>query len=143
MVHALEQAWRVLSPGGRLVDIHPAITHARIGYVRDSTFIPTGCSRFPLIHYRQASRAVQQVQASGLFSSIGSQTFQCMTYGSASELADWIVESDEPEAVMASKQLVQRAYDALRADPGAARVGVRERIIIRVLRKTGTESGNR
>jgi hypothetical protein len=135
MVHALEQAWRVLRPTGMLVDIHPAIIHARVGYVRNGSFVAVGSSRFPLIHYRDASRALWQVRDAGLFRQRAAKIFECLTYGPPLELADWITASSEPEAVEQSERLVERAVQAMRADPQGGRVGVRERIYLRVLER--------
>jgi hypothetical protein len=135
MVHALEQTWRVLHPAGLLVDIHPATFHARVGHIRNGSFTPVGPSRFPLTHYRDANLALRQVQDAGLFRPLTSEIFDCMTYGSPVELAEWITESDEPGATIYSERLVERAMQALRAGPGGGRVAVQERILLRVLEK--------
>jgi hypothetical protein len=143
MVHALEQAWRVLRTNGELVDIHPAITHTQVGYCRARSFVFVGSSGFPLIHYRDASRALRYVRAAGLFQQRTSKTFECMTYAPLGELAYWLTNSSEPGAAEQSERLVKRATQAMKADPQGDRVGARERIIVRVLQKADIGSRRR
>ena len=135
MVHALEQAWRVLRPGGELVDIHPAITHTQVGYRRENSFVRVGSSRFPLNHYRDASRALRHVRAAGLFRQRASQPFESMTYAPPKELADWITDSSEPGALSLSERLVKHAVQVTKADPRGGRIGAREQILVRVLER--------
>lgn len=67
MVHALQEAHRVLRPGGILLDIRPAAAHRRIGLGEGQAWRRVGVMREPLEEDRRADRAVRQLVRRGLF----------------------------------------------------------------------------
>jgi SAM-dependent methyltransferase len=67
MVHALEEAHRVLRPGGVLLDIRPAAAHRRVGLGEDRGWRRVGVMREPLEEDRRADRAVARMIRRGLF----------------------------------------------------------------------------
>ena len=67
MVHALQEAHRVLRPGGILLDIRPAAAHRRVGLGEGRAWRRVGIMREPLEEDRRADRAVRQLVRRGLF----------------------------------------------------------------------------
>lgn len=137
MVHALEQAWRVLQSKGSLIDIRPAVAHSRVGVYCNDKFDPVGPSCYPISMYRNASQALRQVRSSGLFRQRSSTSFLCLTFSSLKRLQDWLTDSDSPLSEHKTALLMQRATQIRRLKYPNGNVAVRERIFLRVLEKIG------
>jgi hypothetical protein len=67
MVHALEEAWRVLSPDGLLIDLRPAMVHRRVDVVDAAGHRRLGFMRERFDDDILANRAVAGVVRRGLF----------------------------------------------------------------------------
>src|SRR4030095_9300804 len=68
MVHALQEAHRVLKPSGSLIDLRPAPKHRRVGLeTADGGWQLVGVMREKFDDDRAANRAVAQVVRKGLF----------------------------------------------------------------------------
>lgn len=67
MVHALSEAWRVLEPGGLLIDLRPAKVHRRVGVLRAGRFRLAGVARETFETEAASNEAVVRVIGDGLF----------------------------------------------------------------------------
>lgn len=67
MVHALEEAWRVLKPGGVLIDLRPAMVHRNVGIIDARGFRKLGVMGERFDDDIVANRAVASVLRRGLF----------------------------------------------------------------------------
>lgn len=67
MVHALEEAWRVLRPDGLLIDLRPAMVHRDVGVTGAQGFRKLGVMRERFGDDIVANRAVSSVLRRGMF----------------------------------------------------------------------------
>jgi hypothetical protein len=67
MVHALEEAWRVLSPDGLLIDLRPAMVRRRVDVIAADAHRKLGFMRERFDDDILANRAVAGVVRRGLF----------------------------------------------------------------------------
>jgi hypothetical protein len=113
MVHALQEAWRVLRVHSTLLDLRPAIEHGRVGLVRDGCFTVQWATEESLASYRAASRSLTMVGDLKLFSRRYSSRFSCsMVFPSAEPLKDWLHDWYEPESAGYADNLVRRVEEA-------------------------------
>ena len=113
MVHALQEAWRVLKAGSTLIDLRPAIEHGRVGLVRDGRFTIQWVTEESLASYRAASRALAVVEESKLYGRRASIRFSCTTaLPSPEHLRDWLHDWYESEAKGRADNLVERVERA-------------------------------
>lgn len=70
MVHALEESWRVLVPGGQLLDLRPLSGDSLLEIISGERAIPAGALDYSagLLDKRAADSAVAEVLKRGLFS---------------------------------------------------------------------------
>lgn len=113
MVHALQEAWRVLRPNSCLIDLRPATEHARIGLIRDGRFTIQWKAEESLESYRAASRSLKIVEDLRLFSRGHSGRFTCTTiFPSAQHLKDWLYDWYESGSTNEADDLVKRIENA-------------------------------
>jgi hypothetical protein len=113
MVHALQEAWRVLRADLFLIDLRPAIAHGRVGLLRDGCFTIQWAMRESLAGYRAASRSLTIVEDRKLYGRRTSSRFSCTTvFPSAEDLKDWLYDWYEAESVGYADNLVRRVEKA-------------------------------
>jgi hypothetical protein len=116
MVHALQEAWRVLrasSFNSFLIDLRPAIEHSRVGLIRDGGFTVQWATRESLADYRAASRSLTIAEDLKLFGHRRSSRFTCTTvFPSPEHLKDWLHDWYEPEAMRHADDLVRQVEKA-------------------------------
>lgn len=112
MVHALEEAWRVLRPRGRLVDIRPLAVPAPLHVCVETDEIQVGCinQRKGEPDDRACEAALERVQRRGLFTGGGTDRFSLFLYwesapAMARDVAENWVRRGEPLA----PEVVERA----------------------------------
>jgi len=113
MVHALQEAWRVLRIDSRLIDLRPAIGHGRIGLIRDGRFTIQWVMGESLASYRAASRSLAMVSELKWFGRRTSSRFSCTTvFPSVEHLKDWLHNWYESESAGHADNLVRRVEKA-------------------------------
>ena len=136
MVHALQEAWRVLRTDSRLIDLRPAIEHGRIGLIRDGRFMVQWVTGEPLASYRAASRSLTAVEDLKLFGRRYSSRFYCTTvFPSVEHLRDWLHDWYEPESTGHADDLVRRVEKASRQPEFAGKLVAKVPFMLKVLTK--------
>src|SRR6266566_797445 len=99
MVHALEEIWRVLVDGGRMIDFRPIGTHWPMQVVMGKRVFRAGLvDRSPTIRSDAICRdALSQVVGRGLFAVERRETFHHYEYGDTP--AEVKAPCDVPEAI--------------------------------------------
>ena len=114
MVHALQESWRVLAPNSYLIDLRPAIEHARIGLIRDGRFTIQWKTEESLEGSRAASRSLKIAEELRLFRRGHSGRFSCTTvFPSTQHLKGWLFEWYGSESTDDADDLVKRIEDAI------------------------------
>jgi len=136
MVHALQEAWRVLRVHAFLIDLRPAIEHGRVGLIRDGEFTSQWVMRESLASYRAASRSLATAQDWKLYGRRASSRFSCTTvFSSVEDLRDWLYDWYEPESTGAADNLVRRVEKAGRQPEFAGKIVARTLFVLKVLTK--------
>jgi hypothetical protein len=136
MVHALQEAWRVLRADSFLIDLRPAIEHGRVGLIRDGCFTIQWAMRESLASYRAASRSLKTAKDLKLFGRQTSSRFSCTTvFPSEEHLKDWLHDWYEPESAGAADNLVRRVEKANKQPELTGRIVARTPFVLKVLTK--------
>src|SRR5580765_3997517 len=91
MVHALEEAWRVLTPDGLLIDLRPAMVHRSVAVVGRSAHTKLGLMREWFEDDIAANRAVAAVVRRGLFRRRGRERIACTrSMDTLDEFRSWL-----------------------------------------------------
>jgi hypothetical protein len=113
MVHALQEAWRVLRANAFLIDLRPANEHGRVGLIREGRFTIQWPMRESLASYRAASRSLAMAKDLKLFGRRTSSRFSCTTvFPSVEPLKDWLHDWHEAESASYADNLVRRVEKA-------------------------------
>jgi SAM-dependent methyltransferase len=132
MVHALEEAWRVVKPGGLLLDLRPAPVHRRVGIEVDGSFHQVAVMRERLDDDFAADRAVREVLARGLFRRLSRSQFDCTRGMPLKDFKPWL--QDVTIHVQANAESLVEAVDkAYRSMPGRKRVVTRGPLLLNIL----------
>jgi len=143
MVHALEEAHRLLTPDGLLVDIHPLPEAPTIEVRQGGKLLLSETYPSQSVEdYRQADRAIESAIERRLFAAPHRDLFEFLTYASsASELNDFFKKtgaydhSPKDQAVEARKaELFTRVDQLIKSTGAAADVIFVERAQVAVLR---------
>ena len=137
MVHALNEAQRVLQPNGILFDLRPAPVHRRVGIQSAAGVQEIGAMREDLTDDYAANRAVRQVIREGLFRSEKFTQFNCnRVMDGLKEFQTWLLEfttlgRERSSAHDWLSERVERAYHAI---PGRNKIIVHSPLMLRRLR---------
>ena len=136
MVHALQEAWRVLRADSFLIDLRPAIEHGRVGLIRDGCFTIQWAMRESLASYRAASRSLTTAKDLKLFGRRTSSRFSCATvFPSEEHLNDWLHDWYEPESARYADSLVRRVERANKQPEFTGRIVAMTPFVLKVLTK--------
>ena len=136
MVHALQEAWRVLKHEGLLIDLRPATVHRRVGALRAGRCDLLGTFREKFDDDYAANRAVAEAERRGWFRVVRRLRFGCSrTMDSLAEFRAWLDESVTLGKLPPHDWLVERVARAVRAGTGRAKIVVTGPLDLRVLRK--------
>jgi hypothetical protein len=136
MVHALQEAWRVLRADSFLIDLRPAIEHGRVGLIRDGCFTIQWAMRESLASYRAASRSLTTAKDLVLFGRQTSSRFSCTTvFPSEEHLKDRLHDWYEPESVRYADNLVRRVEKANKQPELTGRIVAMTPFVLKVLTK--------
>jgi hypothetical protein len=136
MVHALQEAWRVLRVDSTLIDLRPANEHGRVGLVRDGRFTVRWVMEESLASYRAASRALQTAKALKLFGPRAASRFSCTTvFASSADLRDWLHDWYEAGSAASADRLVRRVEEANKQPQSAGAMVAVVPFMLKVLTK--------
>ena len=139
MVHALEKIRRLLTPSGRLIDIHPSGERPSIEVRRDRQVTTAAVvvgwlqETDDFIEYAQAGAALAQAVERGWFAAGRRGAFEFATCASSvSELRAYLAQ--EWQDAVIQDDVAARAEEQLARLGGEAELIVRERVLIARLR---------
>ena len=136
MVHALQEAQRVLKPNGILIELRPAPEHRRLGLGEGRRWRPFGRLHERLDDDHAADAAVAQVLRQGYFRRERRITFQLdRVMDTMEELRAWMTDFDERRNLAAHTALLhrfERSHARLEHPP---KIVVRGPLRLAVLRK--------
>jgi hypothetical protein len=132
MVHALQEARRVLKPNGLLLDLRPGAVHRRIGVEAGGRYEPAAGMGEKLDEDHAADRAVKEVIQRGLFKQVRRATFDCRRVMALKDFSGWLRDfGDERQAW--EERLIRRVEEACRSRPGKKKIVVNGPLVLRVL----------
>jgi hypothetical protein len=136
MVHALQEAWRVLRAHSLLIDLRPAIEHGRVGLDRDGYLAIQWAMRESLASYRAASRSLAMAEALKLFAPRTSSRFSCTTvFPSVEDLEDWLHDWYEAESAGHADNLVRRVEKTSKQPEFTGKIIAKVPFMLKVLTK--------
>jgi len=134
MVHALEQIYDLLKPGGHLIDIHPNGELNEFNYVLNNRehFLGYMQETDNYIEYHQASEAIETAISRGLFHLDSAGGFEFRTYAdSFSEMQMFL--NDTWSDAFITEYVTARAM-ALEKEHGQFKTLLREQVMIGLLK---------
>lgn len=144
MVHALKEIHRLLTPAGRLIDIHPFAAAPTIEIRQDGQItFSEPAPDYPVADVQQAEKALAHVVREGLFAVEDKRRFDFRTYAaSVAELQAFLAEQDsltnggrdEATAAQNYEALVAHIEQLMQAAGAGAEVVLHERGHMALLR---------
>jgi hypothetical protein len=112
MVHALREAWRVLKPGGTLIDLRPISVDVPLLILTDAGWKSAGCpSQSPdRVHDLAANRAIRNVIGEGRFLKVKQVYFVTNYYWNSMEELQADVDESWKDDIIVTEQIWQEAY---------------------------------
>ena len=136
MVHALQEARRVLKPNGILIDLRPMPFHRRVAISRAGQDQFVGVMREKFDGDRAANRAVAEVLREKLFRPGIRLQFNCnRATDSVEEFQEWLDEFTRLGNLPSHDWLLKRLEQAWRGKSGKAKIVVSGPLKLQVLRK--------
>ncbi len=137
MVHALVEARRVLKPDGVLIDLRPAAVHRRLGLGEGSHWQTVGPLHEVLDDDRAANAAIAQVLRDGYFRSERRTAFLLdRVMDTLDDVREWLGDFDTRRELPTHEPLLQRLERRMAQRKKPAKISVRGRMTLGVLRKT-------
>ena len=134
MVHALQQARRVLKHEGYLLDLRPSLLHRRIGIEVDGSYKPVVVMRENLANDHSANQAVKHMIEAGLLVMRRRLRFDCTRrMDRFSDFQTWLEDSVRFGKIRSPKPLLERVREALRSENGKTRIVIHGPLDLRVL----------
>lgn len=141
MVHALEEAWRVLRPDSYAIDLRPTSRHSHVGFIQRGRFVSIAATEENLKDYRAAGAALVQVKDMRLFSQCYESRFSITTtFSSSEDLKEWLYDLDESVPTSSSDRLVERVEKTVRRKRRDVTIAAVVPFIQRVLVKRFSQS---
>lgn len=142
MVHALEKIWRILKPGGVLIDIHPfSQGHFIEAYREGKRLFSERVRKNESQYVLHAEKAISAVTDNGLFAVDKAAEFDFFIYALAvPELSDYWKSLDafddqpDPFIVERERVLFAQVAEILETSGEGAQTAIRERIRMTSLR---------
>ena len=138
MVHALQEAHRVLRPNGLLIDLRPAPAHRRVGLQRGRQWTLVAAMKEDLSDDHAANQAVRTAVGRGLFRRELFDRFELKRHvGGLSAFRAYLEDFVARFGLPPHAWLADRVAAALAGGSIRAKVVVRGPLEMRVLRKRG------
>jgi hypothetical protein len=138
MVHALQEAHRVLKPNGILLDLRPAPVHRQLGLGEGRRWQQLGTLHELLDDDHAADAAVAQVLRQGLFRRERRVQVQLdRVMDTVEDCRAWLAEFDVRREIPSHAPLLERLERGLSRLDKPTRITVRGPLILAVLRKIG------
>jgi hypothetical protein len=136
MVHALQECWRVLVPGGQLIDMRPRASKPHVELVLNDALLIAGQldDSHAEVDYIAADRAMRTTVAHGLFTRQEERQFSFAYYWPILEQMETYITENWGDFAILAPQVVQRAR-ALSPEDRPVNYRVREVIMITDYRK--------
>jgi hypothetical protein len=135
MVHALNEAHRVLKENGILLDVRPAAKHRRAGVGTGEGWREVGAMREDFGDDRASDRAVRQVLNDGLFRRVSEIEFDLdRVMNTLQDFRAWL-DDFSTDKLPSHDWLYRKVERALAGEPKGTRITVRGPLKIAVLRK--------
>ncbi len=133
MVHVLQEAHRVLKPGGLMIDLRSAPSDRDIGVRFNKRWRVVGTVNLWVSDDRAADGAVKRVLKQGLFEEIRVSDFALRRYlDSPDELRDYFAQWPEASPDPGIVECAERFFEI---HPRGARIEIRGYLTLRILRK--------
>ncbi len=140
MVHALQEAHRVLKPNGILIDLRPAPEHRRLGLGEGRRWRLVGLLHEVLDDDHAADAAVARVLREGLFRRERHAQFQLdRVMDTKEDFRDWLDDFDQRRDLPSHAALLERLERRQVRLKTAEKITVRGPLMLSVLRKLDTE----
>jgi hypothetical protein len=112
MVHALREAWRVLKPGGILIDLRPISVDVPLLILTNAGWKPAGCpsQRPDRVHDLAANRAIRNVIREGRFSKVKQVYFVTNYYWNNMEELQADVDESWKDDIIVTEEIWQEAH---------------------------------
>jgi len=138
MVHALQQAWRVLKPGGSLVDLRPLAANSPIEVVtgQQSRLAGRIDDSRDRLDDRAADKAVSQILRNGWFVREREETFDYIAFWDTLEEMQIYIEEKRSSLVLPDSVVAEAQWLLLDSDE-TARLRIPFKMIIARYRKQG------
>lgn len=134
MVHALEEASRVVRPGGIVIDLRPAPALRQVGIRRAGKWQYLGVMHECLDDDHAADRAVRSVIGTGLLVLRRQITVDCeRVIDKYDEFASWAKEFIQPERMSRAQPVLRRVARAHAEAHGRAKIVVHGPLRLQVL----------
>src|SRR5690242_10801236 len=141
MVHALQEAHRVLKPDGLLIDLRPAPVHRILGLGQGRGWRAVGPLHEFLDDDHAADAAVRQMLRDGYFRREKRSQFQFdRVMDTMEDLRDWLAEFDQRREIPPHDALLEQLERKRAALKSATKITVRGPLRLAVLRKLEHEA---
>ncbi len=139
MVHALQEAHRVLKRQGLLIDVRPGPSHRRVGILNGGRWRLVGVMRESLEDDRAANAAVRVAQDKGVFRREAYRKVDLWRhFDTLADFASFLQEFTRlGKDLPPHDWMVRRLKTALAKMPSAAKIVVRGPLEVRRFRKRG------
>ncbi|MGH2606818.1 MAG: hypothetical protein ACRDG5_09535 [Anaerolineales bacterium] len=139
MVHALQEAHRVLKPQGQLIDIRPGPSHRRVGILNRRRWRLVGVMQESLQPDRAANAAIRVALGKGLFRREAYAKVDLWRhFDTLADFGDFLQEFTRLGADLPPHDwLEQRLKTSLAGMPSTAKIVIRGPLELRRLRKRG------
>ncbi len=136
MVHALQEAHRVLKPKGILIDLRPAASHRRAGLGLGRSWQLVGVLRESLDDDHAADAAIDTVLRRSLFRPLGRSQFSLdRVMDTLDEFRLWIEDFSRADKYGDHEWLIQRLDRALARSKRRRKITIRGLMTLGVLEK--------
>ena len=137
MVHALNEAQRVLKSNGILIDLRPALAHRRAGLGEGAEVQWVGVMREDFADDRAANRAVAQVLRDGLFRREAKTQFDLdRVLDSLEDFREWLDDFSATDELPSHEWLYKRLERAQKRAGEGRKITIRAPLMMTVMRRT-------
>lgn len=139
MVHALQEIWRVLAPGGRLVDLRPIAAAYPLDVLRKGRSIEAGklSARPKAPVHTAANEAIAEVLARDLFAQQEQISFEYAYYWDTVEAMKAYVTDRWQESAILPAPVEEAARRMVSVDPAGSVLRIRRTVCLATYGKRG------